>query len=134
MLPDREGHPPDLLRIVHHALGSIASRRPHVSEFPERQVAIGYSQSHLARVDPAGSICPALPFAAILRRSFDRYVPTGLPPTHEGEQHVAFFCSLSARIPHIEHAYSDAATNAGRTRDALSLSLRHAVSASTVSR
>jgi hypothetical protein len=48
--------------------------------------------------------------------------------------HVDFFRSLSSLIPHTLHAYADAAAEEGWARDALSLSLRHALFALTVSR
>jgi hypothetical protein len=56
-----------------------------LSKFPKPQVARSRSESQPRAVRPFKAAPPALPFAAILRRSFDRYVLTGLPPTNEGE-------------------------------------------------
>ncbi len=95
----------------------------HVSEFPKRQAALRYAQSQPRAGRPSRADPPARPFAAILRRCFDRYVLTGLPPTNEGEHRVDFFRSLSPFIPHSERASVDAAAEAVRSRDALSLSL-----------
>ena len=83
-------------RPVMHSDGSCVGRA-HLSEFPKRQVAFRCAQSQPRAGWPGRADPPALPFAAILRRRFDRYVLTGLPPTNEGE-HPCRFLSQSFRI------------------------------------